>query len=72
MELVELMEYLELLVPAHYFLYPCGDHTTIFKEVITIKPLNELAKLGDDRDDLIIRSRIEQLEKCSEHEFLSE
>ena len=72
MELVEFVEHLDLVLPAHYFLYPCRNHATVFKEVITIKPLDELTKLGDDRDDLIIWSRIEQLEKRSEHKFLSE
>jgi len=49
MELVELMEHLELLVPAHYCLYPCRDHATVFKRSSPSKPLNELTKLGDDR-----------------------
>ena len=71
-EPVELTEHLGLLVPTSHIFYSRGDHATVFKEVITIKPLNELTKLGDDRDDSIIWSRVEQLEKCSEHELLSE
>ena len=56
MELVELTEQLELLVPTKYFLYPCE---TALREVGIVKPLNKLAQLGDNRDDSIIWSRIE-------------
>ena len=48
MELVELMEHLELLVPTTWFLHSCRDPATVFREVNIIEPLNKLAKLGDD------------------------
>ena len=54
------------------FFYPCGYHETALREFSIVKLLDELARLGDDRNDLIIWSGIEQFEKCSEHEFLSE
>jgi len=42
----------------------------VFMELRTIKPLDELAKLGDNWNDLVVRSCIKKLAKCSKHEFL--
>jgi hypothetical protein len=70
MELAELVPHLELLVPTNCFVYPCGDHATVFKELSIIKPLDELTKLGDNWNDSVVRSCIKKLAKCSEHEFL--
>ena len=59
-EPVELTEHhLELLVPTKDFLYPCKYHATSLREVGLIKPLDELAQLSDDRNDLIMGSRVE-------------
>jgi len=70
MESVESVELLNLLVPTKCFLYPRGDHATIFGELGIIKPLDELVKLWDNWDSLVVRSCIEELAKCSKHEFL--
>ena len=71
-EVVELTENLELLMPTKYLLYVCGYHETALRGSSIVKPLDELAQLGDDWNNLIMWGRIEQLEKSSEHEFLSE
>ena len=70
MELVEPVEHLELLVLTNCSLYMRGDHVTVFRDLNLVKPLDELAKLGYDRNDLIIWSSIEKLAKCPEYEFL--
>jgi hypothetical protein len=70
MELVETVELLELLMHTNRFLYPCGDHTTVFRELSIIKPLEELAKFRDNWGELVGRSCIEELAKCSKHKFL--
>ena len=70
MELVELVEHLELLVLTNCSLYAGEDHTTVFRDLNLVKPLDELAKFGYDWNDLIIWSSIEKLAKCPEHEFL--
>jgi hypothetical protein len=71
MKLVEPVEHLQLLLPTHYFLYPCGDHPTVLRELSIVKPPDQLAKLGDYWDNQVIRCCIEEPAKCSEHEFLS-
>ena len=70
MELLEAVEPLELLMHANCFPHPCGDHTTVFKELRIIKPLAKLAKPRDNWNDLVLRDCIEELAKCSEHKFL--
>ena len=70
MELVETVELLEFLMHMDRFPYPCRNHATVLRELSTIKPLEKLAKLRDDRNELIGRSSIEELAKCSEHKFL--
>ena len=70
MELVELVENLELLVLTNCSLYMRGDHAAIFRDLNLVKPVDELAKLGDDRNDLIIWSSLEKIAKCPEYEFL--
>ena len=70
MELVELVEHLELLVLMDCPLYMGGDHATVFRDLNAVKPLDELAKLGHDRNDLIIWSSLEKLAKNPEYEFL--
>ena len=70
MELAEPVEDLKLLVPTNCIVYPCGDHATVFWEVITVEPLDELAKLRDNMNNSVVRSCIKKLANCSEHEFL--
>ena len=69
-ELAEPVVYLDLLVPTNCFAHPCGDHAPVFRELRPIKPLDELAKFGNNRNDPVIWSCIEKLAKCSEHEFI--
>jgi hypothetical protein len=70
MELVETVELLELLMHTDRFLYPRGDHTTVFRELSVIKPLEKLAKLRNNWSELVGRSCIEEPAKCSKHKFL--
>ena len=70
MEFVELVENLELLVLTNCPLYMRGDHVTVFGDLNLVKPLDELAKLGYDRNDLIIWSGIKKLAKCPQYEPL--
>ena len=70
MKLVEAVEILEFLVHMDRFPYPCRNHPTVFREFSTIKPLEKLAKFRDDRSELVGRSSIDKLAKCSEHKFL--
>jgi len=53
MELVEAMDLLELLMHTDRFPYSRGDHTTVFREIRIIKPLNKLAKLRDNGNELV-------------------
>ena len=70
MELVELVEHLELLVLTNCSLYMGGDHATVFRDLNVVKPLDEFAKLGYDRNNLMIWSGLEKLAKCPKYEFL--
>ena len=70
MELVELVEHLEPLVRTNCSLYMRGDYVTIFRDLHPVEPLDKFAKLGYDRNDLIIWSGIKKPAKCPEHEFL--
>ena len=70
MKLVETVEILEFLMHMYCFPYSCRNHAAVLRELSTIKPLEKLAKLRDDWNELIERSSIEELAKCSEHKFL--
>ena len=70
MELVETVELLQLLMHTNRIPYPFGDRATVFRELRIIKPLEKLAEFRDDWSDLVGRSCIEKLAKCSEHKFL--
>ncbi len=59
MELVETVKLLELILHSGRFLYPCRDHATVFREPSTIKPLDKLAKLRSNWNELVGRSSIE-------------
>lgn len=65
MELLEPVKHLELAVLTNCLVYLCGDHVTVFGE---LEPLDELAELRDDWDDLVVRDCIEGLVECSEYE----
>ncbi len=52
------------------FLYPGGDYAEMPRKCSLIKPMDELSKLGDNWDDLVVRTCSKELPKCSEHEFL--
>jgi len=69
MELMETMDLLELLMHTGRFPYPRGDHTTVFREIGIIKPLNKLAKLRDNWNELVGRDCIKELAKYPEHKF---
>ena len=70
MELVETVEVLELLMHASRFPYSCRDRATVLREFGTLKPLDKLAKLRDDWNELEGRSRIDKLAECFDHKFL--
>jgi len=70
MELVETVELLQLLMHTNRIPDPFGDRAMVFGELCIIKPLEKLAKLRGDRNELVGRSCIEKLAKCSEHKFL--
>ena len=67
---MELVEDLGLLVAMNCSLSLCEDHAAVFGEVNSIKPLDKLAKLGHDRNNSAVRSRIDELANCLEDEFL--
>ena len=70
MELVETVAVLEFLMHTNSFLYPCRDRAMVLRELGIIKPLGELANLGDDWNELEGRNCVEKFAKCSEHKFL--
>jgi len=63
------MGHLELLVFMKCVLYACSNHTMVVGGLSIAKPLDKLTKFGDDWNDSIVRSRIEEHEKHSEDEF---
>ena len=69
MEFVETMKLLELLMHMNRFPHPCGDHATVFRELRIIKPLGKFVKLRDNWNELVGRSCVKELAKCSEHKF---
>jgi len=70
MDLAEPVVNLKLLVPTNCFAYPRGDHAMVFREPRPLKPLEELAKRGDNWNDSVVRSCFKQLAERPEHEFL--
>ena len=70
MKLVETMEILEFLMHMGRLPHPGRNHATVLSELSIIKPLEKLAKLRDDRSELIEWSSIDKLAKCSEHKLL--
>jgi len=48
---------------ANCFAYPRGDRAPVFEERRLVKPLEELAKRGDDWNDSVVRSCVKQLAK---------
>ena len=69
-ELAKPVEHLELLMTTNCFVYSRGDHTTVFRELSIVKPLNELTKRGDNWNDSVVGSCIKKLAKCSAQKFL--
>ena len=67
---MELAKLIELLLPTKCFLDMCRDRVTVFREISVIKPMDELAKLGDNLNNPREWGRVEKLAKCLEHEFL--
>jgi len=63
MELVEPVVNSKLLVPTNCFADPRGDHALVFEERRLVKPLEELAKRGDNWNDSVVRSCVKQLAK---------
>jgi len=51
--------------------FPRRDRGTVIREFCIIKPLEKLAKLGDNRSELVGRSCIEELVKYSKHKYLT-
>ena len=70
MEVMEPMEPLEFLVLTKYIVYLHGDHAMVFMELSIIKPLDKFMKLGNNPNDLVVWSCIEEPVKCPEDEFL--
>ena len=60
MKLVKTVELLEPRVHTDRFLYRCRDLATIFRKFSIIKPLDKLAKLRHDWNELEGRSGIER------------